>query len=169
MIVGSLLVAAAALAVSILSFYFSRKSWYESNRPLITARTTSFGSGGNVGVPLSLLVENTGNRPAKNVRLTVDTNELDAAFAAPPGDALRKQAEYCFSDRGMIPVLANGRSVSNGFGFLSADKPTWKLHSRFDIGVTYDGLDGTQYKHKIPLVIADDAGFAGGHWSSSKS
>jgi hypothetical protein len=166
MYLGSLLVATAALIVSILSFYFSIKSWRETNRPLITVRTTSFGSGGNVSIPLSLLVENTGNRPAKNVRLTVDAADLDAALVAPPGDVLRKHVESCFSDRGIIPVLANGRNVSNGFGFLSADKPTWKIHSRFEVDVTYQGADDTQYKHKIPLLIADDAGFAGGHWSS---
>ena len=166
--IGSVLVATAALIVSILSFYFSIKSWRESNRPLITARTTSFGSGGNVGIPLSLLVENTGNRPAKNVRLTVESDVLESALAAKPGDTLRKHVESCFSDRGIIPVLANGKSVSNGFGFLSADVPTWKAHSRFEINVTYQDLDGSRYKHRIPLIIADDAGFAGGHWSDPK-
>lgn len=165
---GSLFVATAALIVSILSFYFAIKSWRESNRPLVTVRTTSFGDGGNVGIPLSLLVENTGNRPAKNVRLTVDSGVLDAALAVPAGGVLRKHVESCFSERGIIPVLANGRNVSNGFGFLSADKPTWKIHSRFEIDVTYEDLDDTEYKHKIPLLIADDAGFAGGHWNGSK-
>src|SRR5947207_531972 len=96
--VGSILVAGAALIVSIISFYFSIKSWRESNRPLITVRTTSFGSGGNVGIPLSLLVENTGNRPAKNVRLAVDDHVLNDALAVKTGDALRKHVERCFSD-----------------------------------------------------------------------
>ena len=166
--VGSLLIATAALAVSVLSFYFARKSWRESNRPLITVRTTSFGDGGNVGIPLSLLVENTGNRPAKNIRLMVADGVLDAALAVPPSDVLRKRVESCFTDAAVIPVLANGRSTSNGFGFLSADKPTWKMHTRFEINVTYQDLDDTQYKHKIPLLIADDAGFAGSHWETSK-
>jgi hypothetical protein len=166
--VGSLLIATAALVVSILSFYFARRSWRESNRPLITVRTTSFGDGGNVGIPLSLLIENTGNRPAKNIRLTVAGGVLDAALAVPPGDVLRKHVESCFTDGAVIPVLANGRSTSNGFGFLSVDKPTWKMHSRFEIDVTYQDLDDTQYKHRIPLLIADDAGFAGSHWETPK-
>jgi hypothetical protein len=166
--IGSTMVAGAALIVSILSFYFSIKSWRESNRPIVTVRTTSFGSGGNVGIPLSLLVENTGSRPAKNVRLTVESGALESALAAKPGDALRSHVESCFSGRGVIPVLANGKSVSNGFGFLSAGAPTWKANSRFEIDVTYEDLDGTRYKHKISLLIADDAGFAGGHWADPK-
>jgi hypothetical protein len=166
--VGSILVAGAALIVSIISFYFSIKSWRESNRPLITVRTTSFGSGGNVGIPLSLVVENTGNRPAKNVRLTVENNALNTALVAELGDTLRKHVERCFSDDGVIPVLANGRSVSNGFGFLSADDPTWKVQSRFEINVSYQDLDGRRYTHTNPLLIADDAGFAGGHWGDPK-
>ena len=166
--IGSMMVAGAALIVSILSFYFSIKSWRESNRPLITVRTTSFGSGGNVGTPLSLLVENTGNRPAKNIRLAVESVALESALVAKPGDTLRKHVESCFSDRGIIPVLANGKSVSNGFGFLSADDPTWKAHARFEIDVSYEDLDDTRYKHKVPLLVADDAGFAGGHWADPK-
>ncbi|HEY8227024.1 MAG TPA: hypothetical protein VIG25_17240 [Pyrinomonadaceae bacterium] len=164
--IGSLIIASAAFAVSTLSFYFARKSWRESNRPLITVRTTSFDSGGNVGTTLSLLVENTGNRPAKNIRLTVDPKVLESALAAESEDALRKRVEMCFSDRGVIPILANGRNTSNGFGWLSADdKATWKEDARFEINVSYDDLDGRHYKHTNPLLIADDAGFAGSYWS----
>jgi hypothetical protein len=162
---GSLMVAAAALIVSLLSFYFSIKSWRESNRPLISIRTTSFDSGGNVGTALSLLVENTGNRPAKNVRLTADPGVLESTLVAKEEEALRRQIESCFSDRGVIPVLANGKSVSNSFGWLSGDEQaTWKVGARFEVDVSYQDLDGREYRHKIPVLIADDAGFAGGHW-----
>jgi hypothetical protein len=118
--------------------------------------------------PTHLVVENTGNRPAKNVRLAVDDNVLNNALAVKTGDTLRKHVERCFSDDGVIPVLANGRSVSNGFGFLSADDPTWKVQSRFEINVSYEDLDGRSYAHTNPLLIADDAGFAGGHWGDPK-
>jgi hypothetical protein len=162
---GSLLVAAAALVVAVLSFHFSIKSWRESNRPLITVRTTSFDSGGNVGTALSLLVENTGNRPAKNVKPTVDRGTLESALAAKKEEALRRQVESCFSDRGVIPILANGKSASNSFGWLSGDdQATWKVGARFDVEVSCQDLDGREYKHKNPILIADDAGFAGGHW-----
>jgi hypothetical protein len=162
---GSLLVSGAALIVAILSIYFSIKSWRQANRPLVTVRTTSFDSGGNVGTALSILVENTGNRPAKNIKLSVDSKELESVLVAKPEDSLRQQIEKCFSDRGMIPVLANGKSVSNSFGWLSEDsKATWKAQAKFNVEVSYEDLDGRKFKHKIPLLIADDAGFAGAFW-----
>jgi hypothetical protein len=50
---GSLGLSAAALVVSLLSFYFSIKSWRETNRPIVTARVSSFDPGGNLGTALN--------------------------------------------------------------------------------------------------------------------
>ena len=162
---GSLLVSGAALIVSILSVYFSLKSWRQSNRPLITARVTSFDSGGNMGTALSLLVENTGNRPAKNIKLLANSKDLESNMIAKPEDDLRQQVERCFSDGGIIPILANGKSVSNSFGWLSEDpQATWKAQTRFEIEVSYEDLDGRTFNHKNPILIADDTGFAGAFW-----
>jgi hypothetical protein len=86
---GSLAFAAAAFLVSLLSFYFSIKSWRESNRPLVTARVSSRGMGGNMAIPLSILVENTGNRPAKNIRLTVDSAILEGFLIGDKSNNLR--------------------------------------------------------------------------------
>jgi hypothetical protein len=162
---GSVMVAAVALVISILSFYFSIKSWRESNRPIVTARVTAF-DGGELGTALNILVENTGNRPAKDVRLTVNPKDLDAALVNNPEDRLRKGVEKCFSERGVIPILGNGKSVSNDFGWLSGDsKSTWNGDCRFSIEILYEDLDGRKYSHTNPLLIADDKGFAGGFWS----
>jgi hypothetical protein len=119
--------------------------------------------GGNVAVPLSIVVENTGNRPAKNIRLAVDNAQLSSALAAKKSDSLRRQIETCFSDQGFIPVIANGKQVSNSFGVLSVDEPTWKEY-RLDIDVSYQDLDGRSFRHSLCLKIGEDAGFAGGFW-----
>jgi hypothetical protein len=158
----SLSISAAAFLVSIISFYYSRLAWNESNRPLVTARVSSLGMGGNVAIPLSILVENTGTRPAKNIRLTVNKTQLESALAAKESDTLRRQIEACFSDRGFIPVIANGKHVSNSFGVLG-DAPTWKEY-RLDVDVSYQDLDGRSFRHSLPLKIGEDAGFAGGLW-----
>lgn len=167
---GSMLVATAALIVSVLSFYFSIKSWQESNRPIITARITSFGEGGNVFIPLSLLIENTGNRPARNIKLSIDDKELGAALVAKSDtDPLRKEIKNCFTDRAIIPMLANGKSISNGFGWQRADeKKTWNEGARLNIEISYEDLDGRKYKHNNPILLSDDSGFAGSFWESSK-
>jgi hypothetical protein len=115
---GSLFFSVAALIVSALSFYFSIKSWRESNRPLVTARVRNK-LGGNVGASLMLVVQNTGNRPAKNVALSVDMKELEAAMIPTINPMAKKFIEQIFSDRGVIPILENGCSASNLYGVSS--------------------------------------------------
>lgn len=85
------------------------------NRPKVTVRISSMGMGGNAVVPLTIIVENTGNRPAKNIRLNVNQPDLISALAADSSDSLRKQVEACFSEQGLIPVIANGKQVSNSW------------------------------------------------------
>ncbi len=164
----SLMVSLMAVAVSAVSFYFSVQSWRESNRPLVTARVTSFGLGGNIATPLSLLIENTGTRPAKNIRLKVESKVLANAMLPYTEDDLDVEAiKLCFSERGVIPVLANGKSVSNGFGLLqSQSEGTWKPEARIEILVLYQDLDGREFSHTNPILVADDRGFAGSFWNS---
>ncbi len=159
----SLSISAAAFFVSIISFYYSRRAWSESNRPLVTARVSSLGMGGNIAIPLSIVVENTGNRPAKNIRLTVKREQLNSALTDKRSDSLKRQVEACFSDQGLIPVIANGKQVSNSFGVLGEDESTWRL-DWLDIEVSYQDLDGRSFSHKLPLKIGEDAGFASGFW-----
>lgn len=162
--VWSLAIASSAFLVSIISLIYSRRSWSESNRPLVTARVSSLGMGGNVAIPLSIIVENTGNRPAKNVQLFCEHDKLKAAFAGNGTEEFRRQVEACFSDQGFIPVVANGKFVSNSFGVLCEDEPTWTPDAKLDIEVSYQDLDGRRFKYKMPLKIAEDSGFASGFW-----
>ena len=166
---GSLLFSVAALAVSVLSFYFSIKSWRESNRPIVTARIKTK-SGGNVAAALQLVVRNTGNRPAKNIALSIDAKALEEAMIPTINPMVKKYIEQVFTDRGVIPILENGESASNGFGFLRKgdDQLDWKRLSRLEVIISYQDLDGRRYKHTNPLLIADDRGFAGS-WSESSS
>jgi hypothetical protein len=155
----------AAIAVSLVALFFSRKSWLASNRPLVSARVTANGMGGNVATPLSLVVENTGNRPATNIVLRADPETYAIHFRAQPDDVLRKAVERTLSEWSKIPVLANGRSVTTSFGLTSDnEQATWEPRARFDIRVEYSDFDKRKYKHAIPLLIADDQGFGGGIW-----
>lgn len=165
MSVWSLAIAALAFLVSMISLIYSRRSWSESNRPLVTARVSSLGMGGNVAIPLSIIVENTGNRPAKNVQLKVEMDKLRSALAVEQTDSLRRQVEACFSEQGLIPVIANGKQVQNSFGVLCEDEPTWTPDASLSIEVRYQDLDGRSFRHKLPLKIAEDSGFASGFWA----
>lgn len=164
----ALLVSLMAVAVSVVSFYFSVKSWRESNRPLVTARVTSFGLGGNIAIPLSLLIENTGSRPAKNVRLKVEDKRLNRTILLNTEyDEMIDAIKLCFGERGIIPILANGKAVHNNFGILKGQSEgTWNPGARLDVTLQYEDLDGREYKHINPLLLADDRGFAGSFWNS---
>jgi hypothetical protein len=138
----------------------------ELNRPVVTVRVGAFDSGGNVETALDIIVENTGNRPAKNIRLSVDSQVLENALIEKSDDGMKDHVRKVFSERGIIPVLVNGKAVTNSFGWLSGDdQATWKVNQRFDIQVSYEDLSEGKYTYSVPVFIADDAGFAGTHWS----
>ena len=157
---------ASALIVSLLSFYFAIRSWMETNRPIVVARVTTRG-GGNIMTALDLVVQNVGNRPAKNIRLKVSSKKLNSILIAPRGTPLRTAIEACFSEKGLIPILEHNRSVANSFGVIGGPDSTWVVNSKLNVIIWYQGLGWRWFRNKVPLLITDDRGFAGSFWSST--
>ena len=171
---GQAIFSIAALAISLISIGFAVFSWRESHRPIVTARLQVRGDAGNAGAALELIVENTGNRPAVNVRLTADPEDLEKAFLAPRGDVLRKDIEYCLSGEPFIPCLEPGKTATNAFGAfqnkdLTGQDSTWIYKSSFDVEITYCGMKEKKcrprtYANVIPIWLVDNTGFALGYW-----
>jgi hypothetical protein len=153
------ILAVFSVAIALLSLGFAVYSWRQANRPLVSARITSH-KGGNIATTLSLLVENTGNRPALNIRLIAKESDVRAAHmqARIPTDA-----ERCFFSGISIPVLANGRSTSNAFEHLGSPE-CWRAGSKIPLKIRYQDLSGRRYTSKLQLHLADDAGFAQTFW-----
>jgi hypothetical protein len=162
------IISLGSAAISIVSLYFSRKSWSDTYRPIVTVRVTTK-TPGDVAITLNLVVENFGNRPAKNIKLSVDYNKLKSALLNEKNDNNRKSIEDCFADETIIPMLANGQSISNSFGCLNipycSQQSDWKPDTRLDITIEYEDLDGKSYKDRMPILIASDQCFAGSFWS----
>lgn len=157
-----------AMMIAGLSLAFSFYSWRQANRPLVTVRVSSNGLAGNMAIPLSLVVENTGNRPAKSIRLSVSQRSLKKALVPNANETLHEEIERIFKPETVIPILANGRSLKNSFGITSNDEyATWKPWSLLDITVTYEDVDGRKFSEVNPIQLADDEGFAGGVWNRS--
>ncbi len=139
----------------------------QTNRPIITARIITH-VGGNRGTALNIIIENTGNRPAKNIQLVVAKTILESFFAENEvvENVWRAHIMRIFSKEGKIPILANGNFTSNSFGFLSDgnEQSTWKDRAKIQIEVVYADLENRTYRHWNPLLIASDDGFAGGAW-----
>jgi hypothetical protein len=170
--IGSLIVSIFSFLIAALALYISRKSWLQANRPIVTARVTSFEKGGEKGTALNIVIENTGNRPAKNIRLSIPSDILEPLLAENEDTkkSWRRMITKVFSERGAIPILGNGKSITNSFGFLSGDKEktAWKDEARVEIDMSYEDLDGRKFTHKNPLFIAGDEGFASGSWDKAK-
>ena len=162
-----------ALVISLMSLGFSVFSWREIHRPIVTARL-QVRAAGNVGAALELIVENTGNRPAVNVRLTADPENLEKALLAPKDDCFREHVEYCFSEESFIPCLAPGQVVSTGFGRflnddLSDESSTWAYKSVLDIRINYTGIKKKRwppisYTNVVPIWLVNNTGFALSYW-----
>ncbi len=148
-------------AIALLSLAFAVYSWRQANRPLVSARVTSH-KGGNIATTLSLLIENTGNRPALNVRLLAKESDIRGAHTQ---SLIPTDAQRCFLSGISIPVLANGRSTSNAFEHLG-DPECWRPGSKIPIRIKYQDLSGRRYTSKIQLLLPDDAGFAQTFWCS---
>lgn len=166
----SIYVSGGAFVVSVASFIFAILSWRETHRPIVTAYTRCPVSG-NVSSALEIVISNSGNRPAKNVRLHVGEKELQEALSAPAGDSMRSTVERCFSEETFIPVLESDSKVTNSFGiFTTQNKPdTWHYKSVLNIRVSYEDLNGRKYVNENPLRIVCNRGFALSYFEHSSS
>jgi hypothetical protein len=153
-----------SVVVSALALIFARYSWQQSNRPVVSARIET-AAGGNVGIALNIVVENSGNRPATDVFLKSDMTLVARCLSAPgqvPTDAKR-----CLSSEVCIPILLPEKPVTNSFGFLGNAPGAWKSGSIIPLTIRYRDLAGNGYKSKLNLLLADTAGFAQTFWESS--
>ncbi|MGC8605767.1 MAG: hypothetical protein ACP5VS_19050 [Desulfomonilaceae bacterium] len=146
-------------------FVFALISWRHSNRPLVTAFVTPTE---DFSTSLELLVKNSGNEPARDIRLSIgDEAQFKRALKAPVGDAKRSYVENCF--RTIIPALENGQTVKANFGSLD---DTWNKEDAdgifLEIVITYSDFNCKRKfveRQKIRLVRVRS--FAEGVWLRS--
>lgn len=155
----------AALIVSLVSFLITIWLWRESNRPVVTARIKTH-RGGNIAILYLLEVVNSGARPAKNVRLHVELQEvidavLPVAMSHTDYGQVLRSIKRCFEKRAEIPILLNGEAVTNSFGHTSIESPFWSPGATLQLAISYQGLEGQRYRSTVTIKIDDTAGFAG--------
>lgn len=162
--IASVVIAGLALVVSSISLFFSRRSWRETYRPIVVARVTTH-SAGDLACCYNLLVENCGNRPARDVRLRIPDADLRAALN-PEAREKPEGVLACFSETACIHVLANGASTSAYFGTTELDRKhgTWIPDASFPAELTYEGFDGTKYSSVVRLRISVGPSFTGWSW-----
>jgi len=158
-----LLISLGSMLVAIFSIYFTVRLWRMTNRPLVTARISTH-SGGNINIMLDILIENSGTRPAIDVQLQAREADIRAAMLRREGGDLPTDAKRVFFSDVVIPVLPNGRVLSNSFGCLGQDG-VWRPGAHIPLKVLYRGMAGSRYIEQGELLLHDDAGFAQTSWS----
>lgn len=163
----SVAIALIAVLVSILSYMFTKRSWYETYRPIVTARIETHASG-NMATIFDIVVYNIGNRPATDISLCANQKVLEKAFEENTSDVMKNEIKACFSTEVIIPLLHPGNSVSNGFGLASNNESTLKYGSRIPITIKYKDLNRRKIKTKQTLLFRDTTFFAGSGWERSQ-
>lgn len=164
-----------ALAVSLWALWWSWRGWRESNRPLVTVHVESVDNKSGP-IAYNLVVQNSGNRPALNVRLWTDLKILEKCIDAPaPRNETQElffgHVKSCFSPDAAIPLLAPGVKSTSSFGYSGTGQhgPFWKYRSTIFVDVAYLDIESHEYRHRILVQIRDTIGFGGGSWGTNAS
>jgi len=153
-----------ALVISIISTWFAVHSWRQAHRPLITARVSI--TGGNVAAALTIVVENTGNRPARNIKLSALEEDVIACLAPGQNRIIPEEIRSIFFNNIVIPVLANDRAVSNAFGLINKSSGSiWIPNFILPITIYYEDIGGRKFTSNLNLQSAYENAFAGSSWS----
>lgn len=162
-----------ALVLSGMAVWFTRKLWVQSNRPIVTAAVRTR-SAGNMATTYELVVINSGTRPAATVRLTATADNVNQAFeprafTTPELARVVEQVQRCFSRDAVIPVLLNGQTLTNAFGFTGDARgmgPFWRVGASIPVSISYSDLEGRPFATEVTLVVRDTTGFAGSYYQS---
>ncbi|GAB4534363.1 MAG: hypothetical protein Tsb0014_20490 [Pleurocapsa sp.] len=154
--------------VAILGFFNTRWLWKQTNRPIVSAFVETH-SAGNVATMFNFIIVNTGNRPAIDIKLTIDNKQEFKECIANPENEMTEYIFGCFENSAIIPLLIDGEKRSNSFGLTSIKKEQniWKYGSSFSITINYKDLEKKQYQSKLSLYIKDSESFAGSSWKES--
>lgn len=163
-----------AIIISLVSLYFTRLNWIQSNRPIIVAYIDVNGEPGNVNIFYDLVVSNIGNRPAVKICLHSSPEQIKNIFEDEintGGEFTRKQEteqiENCFYPKSEIVLLEHGEKLFTAFGATGITR--WlKFRSTIDISITYFDLDGRSFKSKLPLKVYPRQGFSGIMWTEKQ-
>lgn len=158
-----IVVAAASLIVAFSSMTLTWLLWRKTNRPILTAWIAS-AAGGGEGIALNIVVENSGNRPAKDIILIAKEKQVLTALDHPHDGNVPRDALHCFFSGKQISVLANGKRVTNAFGHLGGQAGAWKSGAPIPLLIKYRGLGNERYRAKMNLILVDDNGFAQSSW-----
>jgi len=165
-------ISVGALVVALVSLYFTKVNWLQSNRPIVTAYVTEHSSW-NMAATFNLVLANTGNRPAVRVRLRAPETTIRSLLEEGSPEKNFELIASNFKKEAEVPLLRNGEVLTTSFGAFtskaSGEQPWLKYGAEIEIAVDYQDLEGRVFESRQPLKVYAREGFGGGSWSSTKA
>jgi hypothetical protein len=154
-----------AIVVALVSIWLTRRSWLQTYRPIVSAYIETRG-GAEGTIKYDIVVLNSGNRPAKEIRLQADEKMVRSCFGEAQPEGVISAILNCFKPEGQISLLANGTSTRSSFGYTTGNEASsvWKYDSKIPIVILYKDLTGRKFKAKLDIMIRDTQTFSGGSW-----
>jgi hypothetical protein len=159
-------ISVAAFIASLISLYFTKVNWIQSNRPVVTAFVTEHHSG-NAAATFNLVLANTGTRPAVRVQLVASPEAIKSLLEPDASDKHAGMIQQVFGPKSEVALLRNGENLTTSFGAFTpgaADGKWLNYGAEANIEIRYDDLDGRSYVSKQPIKIYARDGFGGGTW-----
>ena len=155
----TIIISIFSLVTATLSVSMNLFLWRKVNRPIVTVRLSSDVES---TIALNMIIENTGNLPAKNIRLIANREDVLNCLN---GSNIPQEAERIFFENTVIPILANGKQTTNAFNFYGQDiDGCWESGSYLPIQIKYYALDGRKYIENFNLRFASDNEFVFSSW-----
>ncbi|MCW5198569.1 hypothetical protein VU06_02330 [Desulfobulbus sp. F3] len=168
-------VSTSAIVISLLSLLFQGMLWRRSNRPVVSAYLCDADpeNKNSNSVAFKLILANTGNMPATNIRLSVKESDIEKIFEDGTEEILKNTAMRCFGKYPLLPLLLNDERIETAFGFsehVGTDKRTGlKYDTWFPVKKTYYDLTSRKYTSSLKLRIRDREGFGGSVFTIQKT
>ncbi|MDF1482274.1 hypothetical protein [Extensimonas sp. H3M7-6] len=160
----------AALAISLISIWLTRRNWLEGNRPIVCAFVEEDSIGAGIAL-FNFCISNTGSRPAVRISIRIKPSELEKLIDPNASQHERKLLHDCFKEETTIPIIRNGETLKAGLGSASesgAGKPQLQYGASAEVKIYYRDLEGRKYVATHPITIFPRDGFNGvGTWEKA--
>ncbi len=156
-----------AICISFFSFYSTRRFWFLTNRPIVTAEIVEKFSGVGTAA-FDLVVYNSGNRPAVNIKLYSEKQDIENILSKNITQKDKEEVFDVFSTKNKIALLLNNKNAKTAFFSFSekahSDSDILIYEAELPIVISYSDIDGNEYSTSISLYIRESEGFGGSVW-----
>ncbi len=128
---------------------------------MVIAFIAEYGSG-NLATTFHLVIKNTGNRPAYNVRMNASDQEILSLVETGIRNEDLERVQYNFKPESEIPVLSPGEQVKTAFGAVTSipSSPYLRYLAEAQISITYHYHE-QKFNELQKLKVSYREGFGG--------